>query len=362
MQSRTGFWDNRRVLVTGCTGILGSWLTLALVDAGAQVVGLIFEESPRSHLLRSGYDRRIVRTHGTVADYGTVQRIFNQYQPQTIFHLAAQSLVTAAERDPLITLETNIQGTWNILEAARRQASYPHVVVASTDKAYGDQETLPYKEDAPLRARYPYDVSKSCADMIAASYYHTYGLPVGITRCGNIYGGGDLYWDRIVPSTIRWALRGERPILRSDGTMTRDYLYVQDVVSGYRCLAERLGDPAVQGQAFNFGLDDPKSVIEIVEATLQAAGRPDLEPVVLGTAECEIQDQYLDASKAKQMLDWMPRYTLQEGLRETVAWERAYYQAEAATARQAATTSQATRGEHLAPSAQGTWDSRITRE
>jgi CDP-glucose 4,6-dehydratase len=345
LQSRTGFWSGRRVFVTGCTGIVGSWLTLALVDAGAQVVGLIYDESPRSHLLRSGYDKRIVRTYGTVADYGTIQRIVNQYQPQTIFHLAAQSLVTAAERDPLITLETNVQGTWNILEAARRQKDCPHVVVASTDKAYGDQETLPYKEDIPLRARYPYDVSKNCADIIAASYHHTYGLPVGITRCGNIYGGGDLYWDRIIPSTIRWALRGERPILRSDGTMTRDYMYVQDVVSGYRRLAERLGDPAVQGQAYNFGLDDPRSVIEIVEATLQAAGRPDLEPIVLGTAQHEIQNQYLDAGKAKQMLDWMPQYTLQEGLRETVDWERAYYQGE---------SRQAARADRPAPSAQGT--------
>jgi CDP-glucose 4,6-dehydratase len=345
LQSKTGFWGNRRVFITGCTGIVGSWLTLALVDAGAQVVGLIYDESPRSHLLRTGYDRRIVRTYGSVADYGTIRRIVNQYQPQTIFHLAAQSLVTAAERDPLITLETNVRGTWNLLEAARLQSSYPHVIVASTDKAYGDQEALPYKEDTPLLARYPYDVSKSCADMIAASYHHTYGLPVGMTRCGNIYGGGDLYWDRIIPSTIRWALRGERPILRSDGTMTRDYMYVQDVVSGYLRLAERLDDPAVQGQAFNFGLDDPKSVLEIVEATLQAAGRPDLEPVVLGTAKHEIQDQYLDASKAAQMLDWGPQYTLQEGLRETVAWEQAYYLGEA---RNAATARQAAGAEHLA--------------
>jgi CDP-glucose 4,6-dehydratase len=304
---------------------VGSWLTIALVDAGAQVVGLIYDENPRSHLLRSGYDRRIVRTYGDIVNHRLMQRIIDQYQPQTIFHLAAQSLVTVAERDPLMTLETNVRGTWNILEAARRQAHSPHVVVASTDKAYGDQETLPYKEDAPLQARYPYDVSKSSADIIAASYAHTYGLPVGITRCGNIYGGGDLYWDRIIPSTIRWALRGERPVLRSDGTMTRDYIYVKDIVSAYRCLAERLDDPEAQGEAFNFGLDDPKTVLEIVEATLRAAGRPDLEPIMLGTAKHEIQDQYLDASKAKRMLDWAPQYTLDEGLRETVAWERTYY-------------------------------------
>jgi CDP-glucose 4,6-dehydratase len=326
LENRTGFWSGRRVFITGCTGIVGSWLTIALVDAGAQVVGLIYDENPRSHLLRSGYDRHIVRTYGDIVNHRLIKRIVDQYQPQTIFHLAAQSLVTVAERDPLITLETNVRGTWNILEAARRQANLPHVVVASTDKAYGDQEILPYREDAPLQARYPYDVSKSSADIIASSYAHTYGLPVGITRCGNIYGGGDLYWDRIVPSTIRWALRGERPILRSDGTMTRDYIYVKDVVSAYRCLAEHLDASEIQGEAFNFGLDDPKTVLEIVEATLQASGRPDLEPIVLGTAKHEIQDQYLDASKAKSMLDWAPQYTLDEGLRETVAWERAYYE------------------------------------
>jgi CDP-glucose 4,6-dehydratase len=326
LENRSGFWQGRRTFITGCTGIVGSWLTIALVDAGAQVVGLIYDKSPRSHLLRSGYDKHIVRVYGDVIHHRLVQHTVNQYQPQTVFHLAAQSLVTAAERDPLTTLETNVRGTWNVLEAARRQVDPPHVIIASTDKAYGDQDVLPYSEDMALKAQYPYDVSKSCADVVAASYAHTYGLPVGITRCGNVYGGGDLYWDRIIPSTIRWALRGERPVLRSDGTMTRDYIYVKDIVSAYMRLAEHLNDPALRGQAFNFGLDDPKTVLQIVEATLQASGRPDLKPIVLDTAKHEIQDQYLDASKAKQMLSWRPKYTLKEGLQETVAWERAYFE------------------------------------
>ena len=319
-----GFWRGRRVFVTGCTGIIGSWLTIALVDAGAEVVGLVRDEDPRSHLVRSGYYRRIVRVRGDIADRELLERTCHQYSPQTIFHLAAQPLVTVAEHAPLLTFETNVRGTWNLLEAARRQQSPPHVVIASSDKAYGDQDRLPYDEGMPLKGRYPYDVSKSCADLIAMCYARTYGLPVGVTRCGNVYGGGDLHWDRIVPGTIRLALRGERPILRSDGTLTRDYIYVKDVVHAYLSLAERLDDPEIQGQAFNFGLDDPKTVLEVTYAVLRAVGRPDLEPIVLGRAQHEIRHQYLNAAKARRMLNWSPRYTLEEGLRETVEWYKAY--------------------------------------
>jgi len=319
------FWDNRSVLVTGCTGFLGSWLTIALVDAGAAVIGLTYDEDPNSTLVRSGYLHRIIRVSGDVRDEHLMTRVMNQYQPQTVFHLAAQSQVGMALRDPWNTFETNVRGTWNTLEAARRQASPPHVIVASSDKAYGVQTRLPYVEDTPLQGRFPYDTSKSCADLVAACYARTFGTPVAITRCGNIYGGGDLNWNRIVPGTIRGALRGERPVLRSDGTMTRDYVYVQDIVNAYLTLGEHMDDPAVQGEAFNFGRDDPKTVLEIMQAALDAAGRPDLKPIILGEAKHEIQDQYLDATKAKEMLGWTSRYTLEAGLRETAAWYREFF-------------------------------------
>ncbi len=324
----TNSWLDRNVLVTGCTGILGSWLTIALVDRGANVVGLIFDEDPRSPLMRGGYDRRIRRVYGTVTDYPLLERLLNEHDIETVFHLAAQPLVRTGYRAPLATFETNVQGTWVLLEAARRSPSVGRVVTASSDKAYGDQETLPYTEAAPLQGRHPYDVSKSCADLIALAYAATYDLPVCVTRCGNIYGGGDFHWDRIVPGTIRSVLRGERPIVRSDGTLTRDYLYVQDIVAAYILLAERMDDPALHGRAFNFGMNDPKTVLEMVDAICRVAGRPDLEPIILNEAPHEIQHQYLDSSRAYQQLGWQPAWNLEDGLRETLAWYRAFLDCE----------------------------------
>jgi CDP-glucose 4,6-dehydratase len=318
------FWENRRTLVTGCTGVLGSWLTMTLVDCGADVVGLLYEENPRSELVRSGTIGRVTTLRGSITDYAVVERVVNDFQIEVVFHLAAQALVGVANRNPLSTFETNIRGTWNVLEAVRRSENVKGLVVASSDKAYGDQETLPYKEDAPLLGRHPYDVSKSCADLIAMAYAHTYRLPIGITRCGNIYGGGDLHWDRVVPGTVRSAIRGERPIIRSDGTPKRDYIYVKDAVSGNLLLAERLEDPSVRGEAFNFGHDSPLAVLEIVREVLDVAGRPDLEPLILNEAEHEIHSQYLDSSKARRVLGWKPAYSLRDGLGETVSWYRSF--------------------------------------
>lgn len=318
----SGFWRDKRVFVTGCTGILGSWLTLALVDRGAQVVGLLYDEDPRSELARSGYLRRITVARGSVTDLALMERILHSFEIEVVFHLAAQALVTIANRDPLSTLETNVRGTWNVLEAVRRSGKVAAAVIASSDKAYGDQESLPYEEEFPLMGRHPYDVSKSCADLIALSYAHTYGLPIGITRCGNMFGGGDLHWDRIVPGTIRSALRGERPLIRSDGLFKRDYIYVKDAVSGYLLIAEKAGDPSVRGQAYNFGHDKPLTVLDIVQEILNACGRTDLEPVILNEARYEIRDQYLDSSKARRLLGWKPAYSLQDALAETVEWYR----------------------------------------
>jgi CDP-glucose 4,6-dehydratase len=318
------FWLDRPVLITGCTGLLGSWMTIALAEAGAQVVGLIRDEVPHSHLRRSGYQARITTVRGDVTDYTLVERTLNEYEIETVLHLAAQTIVTIANRAPLSTFDTNVRGTWTVLEAARHSPTVGRLIVASSDKAYGAQTTLPYTEDMALRACHPYDVSKACADLIGHAYAATYGLPVAITRCANLFGGGDLNWNRIVPGTIRSALRGEPPLIRSDGSPQRDYLYVQDAVRAYLMLAEQLDRPEVQGQAFNFGTDRPRTVLEMVETIIALSNHPDLKPVVLGEASNEIQDQYLDSSKAVEHLDWRPTYTLREGLRRTMAWYRAF--------------------------------------
>jgi len=324
IRNSSSFWLDRPVFVTGCTGFLGSWLTIALVEAGAAVVGLIRDVVPFSYLRRSGYQDRITIVRGDVTDYGLVERALNEYEIDTVFHLAAQTIVTIANRAPLSTFETNIKGTWVVLEAARRSPKVTCVVVPSSDKAYGVHEKLPYTEGTPLLGCHPYDVSKACADLIAHAYVVTYDLPIAVTRCANLYGGGDLNWNRIVPGTVRSVIRGERPIVRSDGTPLRDYLYVQDAVYAYLTLAERLNEPGVRGEAFNFGMDDPKSVVEMVRVIIAVSDHPELEPVVLSNAPNEIQAQYLDSSKARHVLDWMPRYSLEEGLQETLEWYRQF--------------------------------------
>ncbi|NLE99424.1 MAG: NAD-dependent epimerase/dehydratase family protein [Anaerolineales bacterium] len=324
------FWLDRPVFVTGCTGFLGSWLTIALVKAGASVVGLIRDEVPFSELRRSGYQDRIALVHGSVTDYKLVERALNEYEIDTVFHLAAQTIVTIANRAPLSTFETNVGGTWALLEAARRSPKIKRVVVASSDKAYGVHQKLPYTEEDALLGCHPYDVSKACADLIARAYTVTYGLPVGVTRCANLYGGGDLNWSRIVPGTMRSLIRGERPIIRSDGTLVRDYLYVQDAVCAYLTLAEQLERPEVQGQGFNFGMDDPQSVSAIVQAMIAVSDHPEIEPIVQGNAPNEIPEQYLASSRAKQVLGWSPAFTLAEGLRETMAWYREFLTGRAA--------------------------------
>jgi len=324
MSEQQNFWRHRRVFVTGCTGILGSWLTMHLVDAGAHVVGLIRDEVPFSLLNYSGYRKRINVVHGDVTDYDVLERALAEYEVDVIFHLAAQTIVPIANRVPRPTFETNVRGTWNVLEAARHNPTVRRVVIASSDKAYGEQPTLPYTEDQPLLARYPYDVSKAAADLIAQSYYHTFHLPVAITRLGNIYGGGDLNWNRIVPGTIRSLYYGERPLIRSDGTPVRDYIYVKDAVLAYVTLAEQLDREEVQGQVFNFAPERPVSVLELVRLIGQRMGREDLEPLVLGTAKAEIDRQYLSAAKARRILGWQPQYTLEQGLDETIDWYRAF--------------------------------------
>ena len=319
-EERRSFWRHRRVFVTGCTGILGSWLTLQLLDLEADVVGLVRDQVPQSWLNLSGVLDRINVVRGDITDYDLLERALAEYEVEVIFHLAAQTIVPIANRVPRPTFETNVRGTWNLLEAARHNPTVKRIVVASSDKAYGEQPRLPYTEDQPLLARYPYDVSKAAADMIAQSYYYTFNLPVAITRLGNIYGGGDLNWNRLVPGTIRSAYYGERPIIRSDGTPKRDYIYVKDAANAYITLAEHLHREDVQGQVFNFAPERPMSALEMTHLILERMGKSHLEPLVLGTARAEIQNQYLSAEKTRRVLGWQPRYSLEQGLDETIAW------------------------------------------
>jgi len=319
------FWRDRRTFVTGGTGLVGGWLHKGLVAAGANVVALVRDWVPSSELARSGLLDRVSVVRGDVRDQALLERVLGEYEVDTVIHLAAQAIVTIANRNPVSTFETNVAGTWSLLEACRRSPRVKQVVIASSDKAYGEQPTLPYDEDTPLQGRHPYDVSKSCADLIAAAYAQTYDLPVAITRCGNFYGGGDLNWNRIVPGTIRSVLRDERPVIRSDGQYVRDYFYVEDGAAAYMLLAEKLAaDPSLRGQAFNFSYESPVTVTELVGRILAVMGSR-LEPVVLNEASHEIRKQFLSAAKARKALGWSPLFDMQEGLRRTVAWYRDFF-------------------------------------
>ena len=319
------FWRDRPVLVTGGTGLLGGWLVRRLLAAGADVVALVRDWVPRSELVATGLLDRVRVVRGDIRDQETMERVLGEYEVVTVLHLAAQAIVGVANRNPVSTLDTNIRGTWAVLEACRRSPLVKQIVVASSDKAYGDQAQLPYTEDAPVLGRNPYDASKSCADLIAQMYAHTYGLGVTVTRCGNFYGGGDLNWNRIVPGTIRSVIRGERPIIRSDGTLTRDYMYVEDGAYAYMLLAEQLAaQPALAGEVFNFSYERPMSVTDVVARILAAMGS-DLQPDIRNEASHEIHDQYLDAAKARRVLAWAPAFTLETSLRATVDWYREYF-------------------------------------
>lgn len=323
MTAAMGFWRDRPTLVTGATGLIGSWLVRRLVERGADVVALIRDWIPESELVGSGTLERVKIARGDISDRDLLERVLGEYEIDTVLHLAAQTIVPVANRNPISTFESNVGGTWAVLEACRRSPKVNAVVVASSDKAYGEHASLPYLEDAPIAGRHPYDVSKSCADLIAQAYGATYGLPVVITRCGNVYGGGDLNWNRIVPGTIRSVLRGERPVIRSDGLYVRDYFYVEDAAAAYLHLAEAITRrPELKGEAFNFSNEAPMTVVEIAERILDLMGAS-LELDIRNGASNEIRRQYLDATKARRMLDWKPAFTLDQGLSATIAWYRA---------------------------------------
>ena len=314
------FWKNRTTFVTGATGLVGSWLTKKLYEAGADVVCLIRDDVPQSELVRTNLINKVKVVRGDICDRDLMERIMGEYEVDTVMHLAAQAIVGIANRNPVTTFEANIQGTWSVLEACRRSPKVKQIVLASSDKAYGDQEILPYYENTPLQGIHPYDVSKSCADLIAHSYAHSYGLPVVITRCGNFYGGGDLNWNRIVPGTIRSILNGKKPVIRSDGEFVRDYLYVEDGAAAYMLLAEKLANnPSLKGEAFNISNQKPVTVIDLVNKILLAMNSP-LLPEVKNEVSNEIREQYLDSSKVNTMLNWKPQFDLDTGIQKTIQW------------------------------------------
>ena len=318
--STSQFWQDRAVFVTGGTGLLGGWLVKRLVEAAADVVCLVRDWVPQSELVRTGLLEQVKVIRGDVRDQATLERALGEYEIETVLHLAAQTIVGIANRNPVSTFETNVAGTWSLLEACRRSPLVKQIVVASSDKAYGHHEQLPYDEDAPLIGRHPYDVSKSCADLIAQSYAATYDLPVAVTRCGNLYGGGDLNWNRLVPGTIRSILRGQRPVIRSDGNYVRDYFYAEDAAAANILLAEKLAtDQTLKGHAFNFSNETQATVLDVV-ARINKLMNSDLEPDVRNEATNEIRHQYLSATKARDILGWRPLFSLDEGLQQTIAW------------------------------------------
>lgn len=319
------FWLDRPTFVTGGTGLVGEWLIKRLVEAGADVICLVRDWVPQSELVRTNLLEKVKVVRGDVRDQALLERALGEYEIDTVIHLAAQTTVPVANRNPISTFETNIGGTWALLEACRRSPLVKQIVVASSDKAYGDQEVLPYDEEMPLQGLHPYDVSKSCADLISQTYANSYDLPVVISRCGNFYGGGDLNWNRIVPGTIRSILRGQRPIIRSDGKFIRDYFYVEDGAAAYMLLAEKLAENRkLSGHAFNFSNEIQVTVLELVERILQQTGS-NLQPDIRNEASNEIRHQYLDASKARRMLSWKPLYSLDNSLEKTLNWYQNFF-------------------------------------
>jgi len=319
------FWLDRPTLVTGATGLVGSWLVKRLLEAKADVVCLVRDWVPQSELVRTNALEKVKVVRGDVRDQKVLERAFTEFEIDTVIHLAAQTIVPVAGRNPVSTFETNVAGTWCLLEACKRSPSVKQIVLASSDKAYGAQEKLPYDETTPLQGVHPYDVSKSCADLIGASYAKIYGSPVVITRCGNFYGGGDLNFSRIVPGTIRSVVRGNRPLIRSDGSFIRDYFYVEDGAIAYMLLAEKLAENrSLAGEAFNFSNEIEVSVLDLVKRILGAM-KSNLEPDIKNEAAHEIPRQVLAAGKARRLLGWAPTFNLEQGLTRTIDWYRAYF-------------------------------------
>ncbi|MEK6949731.1 MAG: GDP-mannose 4,6-dehydratase [Nanoarchaeota archaeon] len=317
-------WENSVVLVTGADGFIGSHVAKALADKGSEVITIVRDIKKESNIGILGLKNSINILHGDLINYADCERAINEYGIDFCFHIAAQAIVGTANRSPLSTFESNIKGTWNILEACRLSKTVKGLVVASSDKAYGQQKKLPYTEDSPLNGYFPYDASKACAEILAKSYFMTYNLPLAITRNANTYGPADMNLSRIIPDVITSLLKGHDPVIRSDGTPERDYMYIKDAVSAYLILAENLHRKEVVGQAFNFGTGKPISVLGLYKKIIMLMGK-NVEPEILGQAKGEIDKQYLDSTKAKKVLGWKTKYTLEQGLKETIAWYKKHF-------------------------------------
>lgn len=319
------FWKNKNIFVTGATGILGSWLVKRLLSEKANITILKRDHVPMSELELSGAIKRVNIVQGCLEDYWTVERALNEYEIDTCFHIAAQAIVQTANRSPLPTFESNVRGTWNLLEALRNNKLIKRIIISTSDKAYGESQKLPYTEQTSLNGKHPYDASKSCCDIISQAYAHTYKMPLGIARCGNIYGGGDLNFNRIIPGTIKSILSGEEPVIRSDGSFIRDYFYVEDAVDAFLSLGKQLEKKEVKGEAFNFSPEQPVSVKELVQKILQISGSK-LKPRILNEARNEIKEQYLDCKKAEKLLGWKAKTNIDDGLNKTLQWYRAFFE------------------------------------
>ena len=321
------FWRGRRAFVTGAGGFVGGWLVRQLLERGAEVAVLVRERNPRTVLEGEGLSRRVTVFHGSVEDFRLMRRAFGTHAAETVFHLAARAVAGTAKLDPVRTLKANVEGTWNVLEAARG-SGVQHILVASSGKAYssGPGALPPYRETYPLQGKHPYDVSKSCADLISTMYARTYGIKVAVLRCANVFGGGDLNFSRTIPGVIRSAVAGERFRIRSDGTAVRDFLYVKDASRAYLTAAEQLErHPELAGEAFNFTLAEPLTVLEVVSRVLRLMGREELVPIIENQANDESPKQYLSSDKARDVLGWKPAFGFEEGLRETIHWYRDYF-------------------------------------
>lgn len=323
------FWKDKKVFITGSTGFIGSWLTKRLVDLGAQVAILFYESNFESELVRSGYIKKVRIVKGLLQDYSILEKIIYENGIDTVLHLGAQTQVVEAILNPLETYESNVRGTYSLLEACRiHRKQVKRIVVASSDKAYGTSTILPYVEETPLRAVYPYDVSKACTDLIALSYYHTYGLPIVVSRCGNVYGGGDFNWDRLIPSVIKSFYDEISPRLRSNGESLRDYVFVEDIVNAYLMLGEQLEAKHLEGQAFNFSANQPKTVLEVVHLIGRFMKKDHLKPIIINEAQREIKNQYLNSEKAEKILNWKPYFNLNLGLQLTIDWYQNFFKHE----------------------------------
>lgn len=314
------YWKNRNVLVTGATGLLGPWLVKELIAQKANIFTVVRDTIPDSIFFTEQLNTQVTVSYGNLLEFNQLLRILNEFDIETVFHLGAQAIVGYANRSPISTFKSNIEGTWNLLEACRQSPWVKRIVIASSDKAYGAQEKLPYTETAPLQGRHPYDVSKSCADLLAQSYFHTYKLPVCVTRCGNFFGGGDLHFNRVIPGTIKSIIENCQPIIRSNGLFVRDYIYVKDVVDAYLTLAEQMENSAIIGQCFNFSTDQPFTVIEIVNEILHLMQASHLKPIIQNKASNEIPEQHLCSKKAHDILQWDAKYGVRKGLEETISW------------------------------------------